>query len=54
MKQADVYKCIIDRYVCLLYGVSCRLGVEGGYLQCLDNSKLASFDNSKLILTNII
>ena len=53
MKQADVYKCIIDRYVCMLYGVSCRLGVEGGYLQCLDNFKLASFDNSKLILTNI-
>ena len=37
----------------MLYGVSCRLGVEGGYSQCLDNFKLASFDNSKLTLTNI-
>ena len=53
MKQADVYKCIIDRYVCLLYGVSCRLGVEGGYLPCSNNFKSASFGNSKLILTNI-
>ena len=53
MKQADMYKCIIDRYICLLYGVSCRLGVEGGYSQCLDNFKSASFNNSKLILTNI-
>ena len=51
MKQADVYKYIIDRYVCMLDGVSCRLG--GGYLQYLDNFKLASFDNSKLTLTNI-
>ena len=53
MKQANVYKYIISRYVCLLHGVSCRLGVEGGYLQCLDNFKSASFGNSKLILTNI-
>ena len=42
MKQADVYKYIIDRYVCMLYGVSRRLGVEGGYLQCLDNFKSVS------------
>ena len=37
----------------MLYGVSRRLGVEGVYLQCLDNFKSASFEHSKLMLTNI-